>query len=168
MVMRPNCSRTRARQFFAPPAPKNTATRQASLHTTERIMVMPDTFIARVTRKTTRRSLEQASKAGLLALLIAMAPLAASAAGMPEFALTIQNHRFEPATLKVPVNTKFKVRVTNKDGTASEFESNDFNREKIVLPGSTVTVFIGPLDKGTYKFFDDFHQDTEQGVLIVE
>jgi hypothetical protein len=29
-------------------------------------------------------------------------------------------------------------------------------------------VFIGPLDKGQYKFFDDFHQDTGNGVLIVQ
>ena len=106
--------------------------------------------------------------ARLLALLIAAVPLAAAAAGMPEFALTIQNHRFEPTTLKVPANTKFKLRVTNKDSTPSEFESNERKREKIVLPGSTVTVFVGPLDKGTYKFFDDFHQDTGQGVLIAE
>lgn len=101
-------------------------------------------------------------------MLIAAAPLAVAAAGIPEFALTIQNHRFEPATLKVPATTKFKLRVTNKDATPSEFESNDLNREKIVLPGSTVTVFVGPLKSGQYKFFDDFHQDTGQGVLIAE
>lgn len=104
----------------------------------------------------------------LLVLLVAAAPFAAAGAGMPVFTLTIQNHRFEPATLKVPAGTKFKVLVTNKDSTPSEFESNEFNREKIVLPNSTATVFIGPLDKGQYKFFDDFHQDTGNGVLIAE
>lgn len=129
---------------------------------------MPDAFITHATTRAARRSLQHKSKVGLLALLIAAAPLVATAAGMPEFALTIQNHRFEPTTLKVPVNTKFKLLVSNKDRTPAEFESHDFNREKIVLPGSTITVFIGPLDKGTYKFFDDFHQDTGQGVLIVE
>ena len=112
--------------------------------------------------------------AWLLALLIAvvpmvlMVPMAAVAAEMPEIALTIQNHRFDPTTLKVPANTKFKLRVTNKDTTPAEFESNDLNREKIVLPGSTVTVFIGPLKPGQYKFFDDFHQDTGQGVMVAE
>lgn len=103
----------------------------------------------------------------LLVLLVAAAPFAASAAGMPEYSLTIQNRRFEPATLKAPVNTKFKMLVTNKDSTASEFESSEFNREKIVPPNSTVTVFIGPLDKGTYKFYDDFNR-AATGVLIVE
>lgn len=93
--------------------------------------------------------------------------LPALAAPTPEYHLTLQNNRFEPATLKVPAGTKFKVLVTNRNSMPSEFESADFNREKIVLPNSTITVFVGPLDKGTYKFFDDFHQATA-GVLIVE
>ncbi len=57
--------------------------------------------------------------------------------------------------------------VTNRDTVPSEFESTDFNCEKIVLPNSTITVFIGPLAKGTYKFYDDFHRATT-GALIVE
>jgi hypothetical protein len=93
--------------------------------------------------------------------------VAAHAGTTPEFRLVLQNHQFEPATLKVPANTKFKVLVTNRNSTPSEFESTDFNREKIVLPNSTITVFIGPLDKGTYKFFDDFNQATT-GVLVAE
>ncbi|HEX6613564.1 MAG TPA: cupredoxin domain-containing protein [Rhodanobacteraceae bacterium] len=104
--------------------------------------------------------------AGAIALGLACG--AASAAGMPEYKLVIKDHKFQPAELTVPANTKFKVRVSNQDATPSEFESNEFNREKIVLPNSEVTVFIGPLDKGRYKFFDDFHQDTGNGVLIVQ
>jgi hypothetical protein len=91
----------------------------------------------------------------------------AGAEAMPEFHLVLQNHKFEPATLKVPANTKFKVLVTNRSSMPSEFESTDFSREKIVLPNSTITVFIGPLDKGSYKFYDDFHQATV-GELVVE
>ena len=135
---------------------------------------MPPILIMHSTIEALRRSLEHIVKVALLAVLIAVAPMAplvpvaAAATEMPELVLTIKNHRYEPTTLKAPANTKFKLRVINKDNTPSEFESSDFNREKIVLPGSTVNVFIGPLDKGTYKFFDDFHQDTGQGVLIVE
>ncbi len=103
-----------------------------------------------------------------VALLGLAATTAAWAANMPEYKLVIRNQQFAPTTLKVPANTKFKVLVTNEDGTSSEFESSDFNREKIVLPGRTVTVFIGPLAKGQYKFFDDFHPHTGNGVLIVE
>ncbi|HLI16687.1 MAG TPA: cupredoxin domain-containing protein [Rhodanobacteraceae bacterium] len=97
----------------------------------------------------------------------AVVAVAAHAETAPEFHLLLQNHKFEPATLKVPANTKFKVLVTNRNTTPSEFESTDFNREKIVLPNSTITVFIGPLDKGTYKFYDDFDHATT-GVLVVD
>jgi hypothetical protein len=109
-------------------------------------------------------------KRGLVAGLIALSLVAgaAAAAEMPEYKLVIKDHKFQPAELTVPADTKFKVLVSNQDSTPSEFESNEFNREKIVLPNSQITVFIGPLDKGTYKFFDDFHQDTGNGVLIVQ
>jgi hypothetical protein len=106
----------------------------------------------------------------ILALTVVFAVTIATGAvaqAVPEYKLALQNRKFEPATLKVPANTKVKVLVTNRDPVPMEFESADFNREKIVLPNSTVTVFVGPLEKGTYKFFDDFHQATT-GVLVVE
>ena len=108
----------------------------------------------------------------LLATVVALAGVAgvtvsAGAEALPEFHVQLQNHEFTPASLKVPAHTKIKVLVTNHNPTPSEFESTDFNREKIVLPNSTITVFIGPLGKGTYRFFDDFHQATT-GILIVE
>ncbi len=95
------------------------------------------------------------------------------AAGTPARAddlptLVFRNHRFEPARIDVPAHTKFKLMVKNTDDTADEFESTDLNREKLVAPGQTITVFLGPLDPGEYKFFGDFHQDTAQGVLIAK
>jgi plastocyanin len=100
----------------------------------------------------------------VVALGVATASVAAS---VPEFHLVLKDHKFEPATLKVLAGTKFKLLVTNRNTVPSEFESTDFNREKIVLPDSTITVFIGPLAKGTYKFYDDFHQST-MGTLVAE
>lgn len=107
---------------------------------------------------------------GLLSGIVAQAGDRGARPGeaMPEYKLVIKDHRFLPSELTVPAHTKFKVLVTNEDSTPSEFESSDFNREKIVPPGRTVTVFIGPLVKGHYKFFDDFHQSTGNGVLVVE
>ena len=78
------------------------------------------------------------------------------------------NHRFEPDRIQVPAGAKFQLKVKNTDDTADEFESVDLNREKLVAPGQTITVFLGPLDPGTYKFFGDFHQDTAQGVLVAK
>lgn len=99
--------------------------------------------------------------------LFALAGLV-QAADVPVFNLAIKNHQFTPTQLKVPAATQFKLIVANQDPTAEEFESTDFNREKIVMPNSTITVFIGPLKAGTYKFFGDFHQETAQGTLLVE
>ena len=82
--------------------------------------------------------------------------------------LTFRNHRFEPARLEVPAHQKFKLLVKNTDDTADEFESSELNREKLVTPGQTVTVFLGPLEPGEYKVFGDFHQDTAQGVLVAK
>jgi high-affinity iron transporter len=82
--------------------------------------------------------------------------------------LVFHNHRFEPARIEVPAHRKFKLQVKNTDATADEFESVDLNREKLVAPGQTITVFLGPLDPGEYKFFGDFHQDTAQGVMVAK
>ena len=65
----------------------------------------------------------------------------------------------------MPAGQKFKIEVHNADDTADEFESVDLNREKLVAPGGKVTVFLGPLDAGSYKFFGCFHRDTAQGVI---
>jgi high-affinity iron transporter len=103
--------------------------------------------------------------AAVLGVLLAAAP-AARAADLPT--LVFHNHRFEPARIEVPAGVKFRLLVTNTDDTADEFESADLNREKLVTPGQTITVFLGPLDRGEYKFFGDFHQDTAQGVMVAK
>jgi hypothetical protein len=82
--------------------------------------------------------------------------------------LEFRHHRFEPDHIEVPAHVKFRLLVRNTDDTADEFESVDLNREKLVAPGQTITVFLGPLEPGEYKFFGDFHQDTAQGVIIAK
>ena len=49
----------------------------------------------------------------------------------------------------------------------AEFESNSLHREKIVTAGGQIAVFVGPLDPGSYEFFDDFHNST-RGHLVVK
>ena len=85
-----------------------------------------------------------------------------------EAKLTIRDHKFEPAELKIPAGAKIKLSIENHDATPEEFESHELNREKIVGGNGTITVFIGPLDAGKYPFFGDFHQETAQGVLVVQ
>jgi plastocyanin len=92
----------------------------------------------------------------------------AAASEIREFGLVIRDHAYQPAELKVPAGTKFKLRVSNEDATAEEFESLDLNRETMVLAKRTTVIYLGPLRAGTYAFFGDFHRDTAQGRLIAE
>jgi cupredoxin-like protein len=104
----------------------------------------------------------------MFALLIASATSIAWASEPPEIRLIIRNHRFVPAELKVPANTKIKLIVVNQDATPEEFESHELNREKIVTGGGTIPVYVGPLKPGRYPFFGDFHSDTAQGALLAQ
>ena len=98
-----------------------------------------------------------------------MLSVAASAHALEyEAKLSIKDHKFDPAELSVPANTKIKLLVQNLDATPEEFESSDLNREKVVTGNNTITVMLGPLDAGKYHFFGDFHQETAQGDLIVK
>jgi plastocyanin len=98
-----------------------------------------------------------------VSLLCATAALAAD-----EYALTIQNHRFQPAELVVPAGKKIKLSVENRDATPEEFESHDLNREKIIAGKSTITIYVGPLTPGRYRFFGEYNEKTAQGVIVAQ
>ena len=84
------------------------------------------------------------------------------------FVITIKNHIFLPAELAIPANKKIKLIIENQDPTPEEFESFDLNREKVVSGNGKITVFIGPLKPGRYKYFGDFHQGTAHGVILAQ
>ena len=65
----------------------------------------------------------------------------------------------------MPAGQKIELHVTNQRASASEFESFELRREKIVPAGEQVVVYVGPLRSGTYDFFDDFNPTT-RGHLI--
>lgn len=102
---------------------------------------------------------------GLIVLLLATAP---AVAGAPEFTIEIREHLFYPSELKVPAGQKIKLKVHNADPTPEEFESYELNREKVIMGGSTATIFIGPLRPGEYPFFGEFYPKTAQGKIIAE
>ncbi|MBI2800598.1 MAG: cupredoxin domain-containing protein [Gammaproteobacteria bacterium] len=89
-------------------------------------------------------------------------------AGEPVLTLSIHEHRFEPAEVRVPANTKVKLIVRNLDASPEEFESYELKREKVIPGNSEAAVFVGPLAPGSYPFFGDFNQATAQGRIIVE
>ena len=74
------------------------------------------------------------------------------------YALTIKDKTFEPSILQVKAGVKFQLKVTNGSAKQAEFESYELGREKVIAPGATVTIYLGPLEPGAYPFFDDFNQ----------
>jgi heme/copper-type cytochrome/quinol oxidase subunit 2 len=101
-----------------------------------------------------------------LILLVFVVPSAL--AQTPEFKLTIRDHRFTPSEIRVPVDKKVKLLVSNEDATPEEFESHALNREKVIPGGSSGVIFIGPLKPGRYTFEGEFNSATAKGVVIAE
>lgn len=82
--------------------------------------------------------------------------------------LTIKDHKFDKTEVEAPANQKFTITVINQDATVEEFESKDMHREKIVPANGTITVNVGPLKPGVYKFVGEHHEDTAKGTLTVK
>ena len=104
----------------------------------------------------------------LPALGLLLIVTAAVAADVPEFSLTIRDHRFTPAEIRVPANVKVRLVVDNQDAGPEEFDSHALNREKVIPGKSRATIFIGPLAPGRYPFIGEFNAATAQGVVIAE
>jgi len=93
---------------------------------------------------------------------------AAHAAGEPEFALMLRDHRFTPNELRVPANAKVRLVVENQDASPEEFDSHALNREKVIPGKSKATIYIGPLAPGRYPFMGEFNASTAQGTVVAE
>ncbi len=101
----------------------------------------------------------------LTAFLLTLA--APALAGEPPVTIAIRDHQFVPAEVPVSTGVKVELLVRNEQTVPAEFESTALHREKVVLPGTAASVYVGPLDPGRYEFFDDFHPAT-RGVLVVK
>lgn len=98
------------------------------------------------------------------ALLLGFAGGAASAAD--PISLEIKGQAFVPYEISVPAGMKVLLLVKNDDDLPAEFESTDLSREIVVPAHSQVKVYIGPLDPGRYRFFNDFHQESQGWVTV--
>ncbi len=101
---------------------------------------------------------------GFLPLLLGSLPVLA--AEPAPIAVSIRDHQFIPAEVAVPVGAKVELTVRNEQSVPAEFESTSLHREKVVGPGATVSVYVGPLEAGSYEFFDDFHPATRGRVVV--
>ena len=92
--------------------------------------------------------------------------VASSAFGADPVQLSIKDQAFHPAEFSVPAGVKVEIIVRNLDDLPAEFESYDLSREIVVPAHGQVKLFIGPLDPGRYRFFNDFHQESEGWVVV--
>jgi len=99
------------------------------------------------------------------AALLASGALAQEAAS---YKLTARDGVFEPATIEVPAGKRFRIEIVNQGKSAIEFESRDLKQEKVIPPGGKATVTINALKAGEYRFFDEFHEKTGQGKIVVK
>lgn len=104
------------------------------------------------------------SRALLASLLTLAGPVLAD--GTPSHQVNIRNQGFTPAEVSIPAGTKVELVVVNEDALPAEFESYDLSREVVVPGHSQVKIFIGPLDAGKYRFFNDFHQQSEGWIVV--
>jgi len=104
----------------------------------------------------------------LLAILLLSVVTTAVKAETPVIKIEIRNHLFYPSSFTIPVNTKVKLMIYNRDNTSEEFESYELNREKVIMGNRKAVIFIGPLPAGEYPFFGEFYPKTAQGKVIAE
>ncbi len=108
-------------------------------------------------------------RAGLVAIgIAALLAAGAAVARADDYVLTIKDHRFTPAEIKVPANQRVMITIVNDDVTPEEFDSSALKVEKVVAGKSKGVVRIGPLNPGRYTFIGEYHEATAKGVVIAE
>ncbi|HET7381286.1 MAG TPA: cupredoxin domain-containing protein [Pseudolabrys sp.] len=100
--------------------------------------------------------------------LAGLLTVGAAAAWADDYVLTIKDHRFTPAEIKVPANQRVTITVINEDVTPEEFESNSMKVEKLIAGKSKGVVRIGPLKPGRHPFIGEYNEVTAKGVVIAE
>lgn len=100
--------------------------------------------------------------------VIGLLNVGAAAALADDYVLTIKDHRFTPAEIKVPANQRVTITVVNEDATPEEFDSSALKVEKVVAGKSKGVVRIGPLKPGRYPFVGEYNEATAKGVVVAE
>src|SRR5215212_880523 len=104
------------------------------------------------------------NRAMLTVLLIG---IAAPALAQEQASIAIRDNGFAPVEIQVSAGTKIELTITNQQQRAAEFESNTLRREKVIPPGATGTIYVGPLQPGSYEFYEDF-QPNNRGFLVAK
>ena len=94
--------------------------------------------------------------------------ISAQAENLPSIHLTAKDGYFSPEQLAIPAGQKIKVVVKNDGPGPEEFESSELNREKMIMPGKSADIVIGPLKAGVYGFYGEFHPKTVHGQIVAK
>lgn len=106
----------------------------------------------------------------ILLILLALAGFGAPARAEDSYSatITIRDHRFEPAELRVPAGKRIALTVINADPLSEEFDSSALKVEKVIAGKAQGIVHISPLKPGRYDFIGEYHAQTAKGRLIAE
>jgi hypothetical protein len=91
-----------------------------------------------------------------------------SARASEDFKVIIKNHQFEPPELVVPSEKKIQILVENQDPSKEKFYSYDLHREKVISGNDKITLFVGPLKPGSYKYQGYYNPKTAQGTIVAK
>lgn len=101
-----------------------------------------------------------------LASIAALAALLSTPALAEDYELSLKGNAFSPKEITIPANQKVKLVVKNLNPAPMEFESHDFNREKVIPGNGQAVIFVGPLAPGAYGFFDEFQENVTGKVIV--
>ena len=90
------------------------------------------------------------------------------AENLPNINLTAKDGRFSPEKVEIPAGQKVNLIVRNDGPGPEEFESSDLNREKLIMPGKSANIIVGPLKAGVYYFYGEFHPQTARGEIVAK
>jgi hypothetical protein len=82
--------------------------------------------------------------------------------------VTLKDHRFDPAEIRVKAGEPAVINLHNQDPTAEEFDSDALGVEKVIPGRRSGVIRLHPLEPGRYNFMGEYHADTAQGVVIAE
>jgi uncharacterized protein (DUF58 family) len=114
------------------------------------------------------RGLRNVAAISLAALFLALGAARPRAEEEPVFTIEFKDGKVTPQRLEVPANRRFQLNLVNNGDTPAEFESNELRKEKVLAPKTTSILVFRTLDPGEYPFFDDFHPDAPQAVLMAK
>jgi hypothetical protein len=82
--------------------------------------------------------------------------------------ITLQNHLFNPAEIRIPAAKATQLLINNLDATADEFDSPSLKVEKVIAGKSSGLVKLHALNKGSYPFVGEYHSQTAKGTVVVQ